>query len=80
MKQEREVLNEFKGKVEAAQVSAKKGQDREQGDTRNHGKKRSLKSQLFWMMGLWLGGVISLYLFVKLVKVIMSLVGLYASP
>ncbi|PWD83561.1 DUF2474 domain-containing protein [Ignatzschineria cameli] len=39
-----------------------------------------MKSQLIWMIGLWLGGVISLYLFVKLVKVVMSLVGLYASP
>ncbi len=42
--------------------------------------KKSLKSQWMWMVILWFGGVFSLYLFVKIAKVIMSLVGLGASP
>lgn len=39
-------------------------------------KPRSIKTQLAWMIGLWLGGVIALYLFVKIAKAIMSAVGL----
>lgn len=39
-------------------------------------KLRSLKMQLAWMIGLWLGGVIALYLFVKIAKSVMSAVGL----
>ncbi|WP_239990284.1 hypothetical protein [Ignatzschineria cameli] len=74
MKQGRETL---KKAVDEQQLAVNNKQDQSQS---GRGPKRSLKSQLIWMIGLWLGGVISLYLFVKLVKVVMSLVGLYASP
>lgn len=39
-------------------------------------KQGSFKSQLGWMVILWLGGVVSLYLFVQIAKFIMSFVGL----
>ena len=38
-------------------------------------KPGSLKKQLAWMLGLWLSGVIALYLFVKISKAIMTYVG-----
>ncbi|GAA5103056.1 hypothetical protein GCM10023338_21030 [Wohlfahrtiimonas larvae] len=37
----------------------------------------SLKCQCFWMMGLWSGGVVALYIVVKILKVVMKTIGLY---
>lgn len=37
------------------------------------------KKQWIWMISLWIAGVASLWLFVKVAKIVMSLVGLGAS-
>ncbi len=39
----------------------------------------SSKKQWIWMISLWIAGVASLWLFVKVAKIVMSLVGLGAS-
>lgn len=47
-------------------------------DSKKDNNLGSLRQQLSWMIGLWLGGVVALYLFVKLAKTVMSVVGLGA--
>lgn len=37
----------------------------------------SVKSQWLWLIGLWSGGVIALYIVVKILKVFMSAAGLH---